>query len=406
MSNRRTFLHTAGLAGTGLVTGLAAWPLHSRATAPSDQLRLGVIGTGGRGNWAISVAQALTDIDVVACCDIYPPHLEKGLSLAAPGAKGYTDYRRLLEAGDVDAVVIATPLHLHAQMAIDAIDAGKHVYCEKTMTYDIASSLAVRTKARAHPERVFQVGYQQRVNPLFARVYETINKGYIGAVKYITCTWNRNGDWRRAVPSPELERQINWRMYREYSGGLMAELSSHQIDIVNWILGAHPLSVTGMGGIDYWKDGRETFDNVTAIFAYPEGVKAQFSCLTTNAKEGFSLKFYGTRATIEVNNAQGQAGFIYPEPQQGANDTDLDAVSGATKAALEAGDPIPLWVPEAPTDDRLPTGNAFAHFYTCIRDGLVPNASVEAGHQAGVATHMANMAIREGRFVNWAADYD
>ena len=406
MSTRRRFIQTAGLAGAGLASGLASFPARSRAAAPSDTLRLGVIGTGGRGAWAISVAQALADIEVVACCDVYPPNLEKGLSLAAPGAKSYTDYRRLLEDPGVDAVVIATPLYLHAQMALDALDAGKHVYCEKTMTYDIDSSLAVRARALAHPELVFQVGYQQRVNPLFARIYETISLGYIGPVKYITCTWNRNGDWRRAVPSPDLERLINWRMYQEYSGGLMAELSSHQIDIVNWMLGSHPESVTGLGGVDFWQDGRETYDNATAIFAYPGGVKAQFSCLTTNAKEGFSMKFYGTRATIEVARAEGQQGYIYPEPQQGANDTNLDAVSGATKAALEAGDPIPIWVPEANVDDRLPTGNAFAHFYQCIRDGNIPNASVEAGHLAGVAVHMANIAIREGRFVNWETRFD
>ena len=87
-------------------------------------------------------------------------------------------------------------------------------------------------------------------------------------------------------------------MYKEYSGGLLAELSSHQIDFVNWVLGTHPEQVMGFGGVDYWKDGRETYDNIHVIYKYPKGVKAKFSCLTTNASEGFKIKVMGDKGTI------------------------------------------------------------------------------------------------------------
>ncbi|GAB4422944.1 MAG: hypothetical protein OHK0039_39320 [Bacteroidia bacterium] len=401
LSTRRQFLGTSLAAAGGLVLPRSV----SQLFAPSDTLRLGVIGTGGRGCWAVQVAQEQPGIEVVACCDTYTPHLEKGLALAAPQARSYTDYRYLLEQADIDAVVVATPLHLHAPMVLDALDAGKHVYCEKTMTYDIASSLAVVARARTSG-RILQVGYQNRVNPLFHRVSDIIRKGYIGPVKFIQCTWNRNGNWRRTVPDPSLEHQLNWRMYTAYSGGLLAELSSHQLDIVNWVLGAHPLAVAGAGGISFWQDGRETFDHVSATYSYPEGVKAHFTCLTTNAHESFSMLFYGTKATIEVKNEQGQIGLIYPEPVQGANDTAADAVSGATKEALASGEPIPLLVPDPGEDDRLPTGNAFGHFAACIRDGQTPLASVEVGHYAGVAVHMGNLALRNNRIETWQEAYD
>ena len=98
----------------------------------------------------------------------------------------------------------------------------------------------------------------------------------------------------------QVERQINWRMYREYSYGLLAELSSHQIDFCNWVLNNDPNKVAGFGSIDYWKDGRETYDNIHLVYTYPEGVKATFTCLTSNAKDDYQIKVMGDKATIII----------------------------------------------------------------------------------------------------------
>lgn len=405
MSNsRRNFLWKSSLAATGITLGMPYMTPGTRVVAANETLNIGVIGTGGRGSWAVKVAQSLPNIKVIACCDILDFRLEEGLSVADPKAKGYKDYREVLDRKDIDAVIIATPLHLHHPMAVDALEAGKHIYCEKTMTYDIPQSLDLVKKVRKS-DLIFQTGYQQRVNPLFFKIKQVIDNGYCGAVKHITCTWNRNGDWRKPVPDPKWEKIINWRMYREYSGGLMAELCSHQIDVVNWILEAHPLRVVGMGGIDYWKDGRETYDNVSAVFEYPDGVKAKFTALTTNAHEGFKVMFYGTKATIEVNREQGQQAFGYPEPPQGANATDVDGVSGATQREYFKQEKFPIVVEDQASDDSLPTGNAIESFADCIVHGKKPFADVAVGHQASVAVHMANKAMREGTTEAWKKEY-
>ncbi len=400
--SRRQFVATGSALAGSLVLGHL--PAGATASKAATNLNLAVIGTGARGAWAVKVARDVPGIRIVACCDILPANLEQGLALAHEHAKGYADYRKLLENKDIDAVVIATPLHLHHAMAVDAIDAGKHVYCEKTMTYDIPQSLSLAKKAQ-NSRLVFQVGYQQRVNPVYQKIKETIDGGWIGEVKFIQAHWNRNGDWRRPAPSPDLERLVNWRMYQEYSGGLMAELCSHQIDIANWMLGAHPLKVAGLGGIDYWKDGRETYDNVSAVFEYPKGVKAQYTSLTTNAHEGFSIKFYGTKATIAVNRDQGQDSYIYPEPV--AADPSVDGVSGATTQYLAPGEGIRINAGNSQqAGDEVPTGNAIAHFAECIKDHKKPNAGPLEGHLAGVAVHMANKAMREGNTQLWLPSYD
>lgn len=399
---RRTFIKKSAMAGTGIAAGLSSLPNIAKSFG-QDSVNIGVIGTGGRGNWLIKQMQGASTIKVTACCDIIPSRLETGISMSEGKAKAYKDYKKLLEDKSLDAVVVSTPLHLHYEMVMAALDAGKHVFCEKTMTYNIEQSLKMADKVKASG-KVFQVGFQQRISPLFNRVKEIISGGYIGDIQHVFASWNRNGDWRRPVPSPELERQINWRMYREYSGGLMAELCSHQIDMVNWMLEAVPQRVTGMGGINYWKDGRETFDNVHAIYEYPNDTKATFTSLTTNSHEAFAVKFYGTKATLEINRKDGQRAFIHPEPIKGANDQ-VDGVSSATKMIYEKGETIPVPSEFESEDDAIPTSRSLADFARCIMENDKPKADIICGHNSAVAVHMGNKAIREGKIVSWEEGY-
>jgi predicted dehydrogenase len=199
---------------------------------------------------------------------------------------------------------------MHAQIEIDAINAGKHIYGEKTLAkgYDAIKQLIHKKFDRQ--DLIFQTGHQYHSSRLYANVVEMIKNGKIGKIAAFECQWNRNGNWRREVPSPELERLINWRMYREYSGGLTAELCSHQIDFVNWVLDETPKQVVGVGGIDYWKDGRETFDNIHLIYSYPSGIKATFSCLTSNAMNDYQIKVMGDKGTIILDYTKA---WFFPE---------------------------------------------------------------------------------------------
>ncbi len=173
-----------------------------------------------------------------------------------------------------EAVVIATPLDRHHAMCLEALDADCAVFCEKTMCYSIAQAREL-SDAVARRAAVFQVGIQRRSNAIYRQAAAMVKAGMLGPITTIKCQWNRHNNWRRPVPVPRgdarwnaLDRRLNWRLYRETSKGLMAELASHQLDVANWLLGVPPRRVIGSGGIDYWRDGREVYDNVSCIYEY------------------------------------------------------------------------------------------------------------------------------------------
>ncbi|MFZ0391908.1 MAG: Gfo/Idh/MocA family oxidoreductase [Calditrichia bacterium] len=407
--NRRKFISLSTAAAAGLTLGMPGFARKANGSA-ADALNLGIIGTGDRGEWIVYILKDIPGIRVTACCDILPAHLAGGLKQAEPGAKGYEEYRKMLENKDLDGIIVATPLHLHYQMARDALEAGKHVFCEKTMTYSIPQALELETVAKSSG-KTFQVGYQTRANPLFHEIHGMINRGYLGEVTHVRCNYHRNGDWRRPVPDPSLERLINWRMYREYSGGLMAELCSHHIDIANWMLDSHPLKVTGFGGIDYWKDGRETFDNVNTVYEYPDGIKAIFTSITTNAHYGVSLQYMGTMGTIEINAEEGQKARFYPEQKYVESEANPDssggayAVTAATYQAWKKGEGTEIKVEDQPHGDEETTALAFLHFADCIRNNRMPDSNAETGRRAAVAVHMGIQAMRNGTIEHWKPEY-
>lgn len=403
--SRRKFILNTGktVALSGLVSTSALGSSFLKSFNGNDQVNIGVIGTGGRGDWLIKLITQIDGMSVTACCDIIPERLEKGVALTGGKARKYTDYHKLLEDKDVDGVIVSTPLSLHFEIADAAMKAGKHVYCEKTMVFTL-EQIKKLEKTYKESHQVFQVGYQHRYNKLYNWVKEFVSGEKFGTLTHIECYWNRNSDWRRPVSDPSLERLTNWRLYREYSGGLMAELSSHQLDIVGFVLGNHPLKVTGFGGIDYWKDGRETFDNVHTIFEYPEGVKANFTCLTANAQMGYQMKFYGSKATIQIKGAQEHKAYLYLEPKALESDelsNDLDAVSGATKKVLEAGDPVEIKLADETYKDDMPTSKALASFAECVRNNTTPKVSFENGKNGSIEVIMANNAMRNGTIEHW-----
>lgn len=189
-------------------------------------------------------------------------------------------------------------------------------------------------------------------------------------------------------------------MYRAYSGGLMTELCSHQIDLVNWITRSHPVKARGSGGIDFWKDGRETFDQVTAILDYPKGLKARFTALTTNASEGFRMTFYGTKATIEVDRKNGQQGFIYPEAVR-----DLDGITGPTDISGSSVNRIPILV----NDDSVYMDDSTSRALLAFREAVLKNETsqlaAESACLSSISTHMANLSMENDTVEWWQEGY-
>ncbi len=332
-----------------------------------ETLRLGFIGTGRQGRKHIRLNVGLPGFEFRTFCDILPFQLKDAMDLVGPETKSVTDYRYILDDPQIDAVVIATPFHFHAKPMLDALDAGKHVYCEKTLVKGHDQITQV-SKAVAKSDRIIQAGYQHRYSDHLQHVAGLIQSGEIGEISAVQCTWNRNGDWRRPVPSPEYERAVNWRMYREYSGGLTAELSSHQMDIIDWLLASPPARVMGTGGIDHWKDGRDIRDNTHLVVSHENGVVVTYTCMTTNAYEGFRMTFLGTKGTIvtSLDEAWVTSDKVSDEESEG-----VDAVTGATMALSGTpGRRIKL-------TGFNPTRNAMAAFRESVISNTKPAASAE-----------------------------
>ena len=347
----------------------------------------------------MSILLQLPDMfQIAAICDVLDFRLKESRKLGS--FTEFTDYHRLLDDTSITAVVIAVPLHLHHDVAIDALAAGKHVYLEKTMTYNIPQALDLVAKAKQHPRQVLQVGHQYRYSPLYFRVKEMIEKGYLGKVTQIDCRWDRNGNWRRPVPDPALERKINWRMYKEYSGGLAAELLSHQIDFINWAFNTHPDEVFGTGGIDFFKDGRETYDNIQVMLRYNQaGMVGNFGATCANAHEGYIFKIKGTKGMVSLLVDDG---VFYPEPATKKELTTVDGVTGATKIEWNKDGGIPI------LKEKLKDGTWYAlqDFYQSVRKGGQPASNVLTGATTACCVHLANKALYGHTVEKWSTHYN
>ena len=269
-----------------------------QAEMSGGKVRFGIIGPGSRGSFHIDNLLKIPQAEIVALCDNYKVNLDKA-SAKVPSARRYDDYRKLLEDKDVDAVVIATPLNLHYRMAVDAFSAGKNVFCEKAMARTMDECKAIY-EAYRHSDKVLYFCMQRMYDEKYIRGMQLIRDGLIGDIVGMRCHWFRNADWRRPVPSPELERRINWRLYRESSGGLMTELASHQLEVCNWAAGRMPQRVMGIGDIVYWKDGREVYDSVNVIYHYSNGVKINYESLISNRFNGMEDQILGKAGTMDL----------------------------------------------------------------------------------------------------------
>jgi predicted dehydrogenase len=408
--SRRNFLEATSLGAAGLLLTQGG-PVLGLGRGANGTVNVGHIGAGGQGTSLLRNLAQVPNAKITAMCDIFPPNLKKGVELSGGQPKTYTDYRKLIESKDVDAISIATPLHLHAEMALAALDAGKHVFVEKTMAYSVLQCEQMVQAAKTHPKLVLQVGHQHRFDPVIHKVVEMAKDGAIGKLTHIRCNWHRNGNWRRPVPKldfdprpwgyPTLEHLINWRMYKRYSIGLMAELGSHMMEIVNLIYGTMPASVTGTGGIDYWKDGRETYDNVIAVYTYPKGEKAIFTSTTTNAHDGEKIVIMGTEGTIEM----GWDKALYFREKESPELVKADGATVITSTGETMKDSQQSQKEGANVDTEKNRKGAvyleLESFISCIRESKKPPVDVHVGRNAAITILTANRAMEEGRVIKF-----
>jgi len=387
----------------------------------NEKARIGFIGTGSRGQYNMHAVLNIPHAEIVALCDDYPPSLKTASELC-PNAKTYTNYKKLLESPDIDGVVISTPLNWHAPMVLDALAAGKHVYCEKAMALTMDECKAIYD-AYQRTDKVLYFCMQRMFDEKYIKGIQMIHSGLIGDVVGERCHWFRNHDWRRPVPSPELERKINWRLYRDSSAGLMTELACHQLEVCHWVSGQMPESVVGMGDIVYWKDGREVYDSVNLVYHYSNSTKINYESLIANKFNGMEDQILGKKGTMNL-----ATGVYFLED-------DSKSKSGIEQLINQIGEKVftaipaagPSWRPETKVENTaypILTGkfnvNNGLSMVGAVKDGSDEILSafcqgcitgekgkniVEEAYCATMLCHLGNQAMVEGKKISFPEEY-
>jgi predicted dehydrogenase len=366
-SNRRDFLKNASLASMMAMIGgvelRAEEPAKPAPDAdstltkipPSKSINVGVIGLNEWGREILTQLALLpTDPDnpklgahVVAICDTYHAALRRA-GKDAPHAQKYEDYTKLLVDPNVQAVIIATPTGTHKEIALAALAAGKHVYCEAPLANTIDDAKAIAKAARDAFKLVFQPGLQQRSHPQIEFLTPFIRSGALGKYIMVRAQWHQNTRWFTPAPSQEREDAINWRLHNATSTGLIGEEGIQQIDTVCGFLQGRPTAVTGFSAtIKSYDDHRDVPDTVQAIFEFPYGVNFFHDLTICNSYEKAYEVYLGTQSAmmmrdfkawlfkeVDANNLGWE---VYARHDLFYNETGIALVAGASKQTTLAG---------------------------------------------------------------------
>ena len=410
-TTRRSFIAAAGAAS------------YQRIAGANDRVQVGFIGYGLIGAQHVFDFKNQPDVDMAAMCEVYEPRLEQGVAACGGHPKQYRDFRKLLDDRDIQAVVVSTPDHWHALLAMMACAAGKDVYVEKPMTLFIEEGRWMVKAARKY-NRIVQVGTQQRSGPHYQKGRELLQSGYIGKLIGARMGAYRNvmpgfGRFPEGPPPPTLDYDMwlgpapkrpytphrsiyHFRWFWDYSGGQMTNLGAHQIDIVQWVLGASgPSAVSSSGGRYALQDDGETPDIQDAVLEYPEFV-AEWSHREASAgtRAGSGLEFFGTKGSMTISR-----GGLQVHPDMRADpENQIPVFKGAPTGAPKRSDKKPEpWVEamklpgSSPEQFNLHVRN----FLDCIKSRKRPIADVEDGHRTATACHLSNMSLRLGRKLRW-----
>lgn len=421
-------------AGAATLTG----PLIRTARAATNGVQFGMVGTGSRGTYLLKHLKGIDSGSCVAICDIAPDALDKAQQTIGGTPARYKDYRELLADKNVEAVFVTTPLFMHFPVTKDALEAGKHVFCEKSLVFRPEEVHQLRDLVHARPKQVLQTGLQRRYSKLYQAARGMIQRGVLGEVTHVQAQWHRNPGWKYAKEKGELG---NWRLFRKYSGGVVAELASHQIDVADWMLGMTPESVMGLGSQDFMKDGRDIYDNVQLIYKYPKGRRLVWTGISTSshlaALQGQRTEMgeiiMGTQGSLHItvgddNNRALAMWFREPNPPakvEPAKDAKKEKyVAGATMVSAAGGKALPVFLDKdmmsgkesfvekemkfarqwllakgilMPEEDVNPVDTELDSFFNDCRTGGRPKADIEVGLQDSIAVILSNLAMDEGR---------
>jgi predicted dehydrogenase len=415
---RRNFLKA--LAGTPALVALGA-AATTVGPVSGGPVKAGVVGVGGMGTELVARCQK-EFIDVRAVCDINPRNRQKVAAAMVkagwPEPRQYEEWREMLEKEEIEAVINATPLWAHADIVVGCLDAGKHVLSEKMMAKTEPDCRRMLEAARRN-NRVLEIGYQRYYNPMYQATYDNIIKaGVLGDVYHARLVWHRGNNWRRKQdppapdynPSkwgyPDWDHLLNWRVYRQYSEGLVAELGSHMLTVANWFFDSAPEAVYTTGGINRFKD-REVFDHVYATFDYPGGRNVTFSSIESNGFEEAYEMFLGTKGTLVLKRET--EAYLFPEkgaeggPAPAAQVTKVETSPQSANPIADASATRPTNDPQGRTADAgaatqqqtdrgLSYRDEIAGFCAAVRTGQPVRCGPEKAMRSAVSVFAANQA--------------
>ena len=363
----------------------------------NDRIRIGLIGTGGRCQYLGTVLKNLPGTEIVAVSDVYEPRRLAAAEKMGPQAETVEDYRKVLERKDVDAVVIGAPDHWHVAMTLDAVAAGKDVYCEKPVTRELSEGDRL-IQGVEKSGRVVATGTQQRSWDHYLLAKDIVQSGRLGQITLVQCYWYQNY-LKRARPDAEIdagklnwerwlgaarkqpfdpERYRRWRFFWDFGGGIFTDLMTHWIDVIQWYMKSPVLQTVQASGATHAVTAWECPDTVNCSILFPNNYTTIYYGTMVGSLEGGGIIFRGSEGMMKLTRDGFQ---VWREGQTPPEGTTMPEPTIAVKSTGDG------------------TVANLKNWLECCRSRALPNAHVRAGVEAARTAHLANQAMREGRVV-------
>jgi predicted dehydrogenase len=440
--NRRNFLKSASAASAATLLVRNSYAAEfvqadSKPIAANDHIQIALIGAGGQGMGNTKTALKVPGIKLMAVADCYNGRLERAKELWGEEIQTTRDYNDILARKDIDAVIIGTPDHWHLKASVDAMRAGKDVYCEKPMIHLYTDGPQMIDAART-TGRIFQVGSQRVSSVIYAKAKELLASGAIGQLNMVTARWDRNssmGAWNYTVPpdaseetcdwprflgtAPKIpfnsEHFFQWRKWKAYGSGVAGDLFVHLFSGTHFITGSHgPVRAMATGGLRYWKDGRDAADVMLGLFDYKEGFNLSLRVnFVDGGEESEGFLFTGSEGTMEI---AGNAVSVTRVPREKAPGYTVETFPAAMQKIII--DQYNHKYAGLRVDERSLTGTErfaapagysdsydhFVNYFDAVRTRKPVIEDAVFGFRAAGAALLSNLSIERGAVVGWDPD--
>jgi len=441
--DRRSFLKVAGVTTAETLVGAKVNMLAQAQAEPAnpvaanDHIQIALIGAGGQGQGDTKTAVEVPGVKLVAVADCYDGRLEHSKELWGPDIFTTRDYNEILARKDIDAVIVGTPDHWHKQVSVDAMKAGKDVYCEKPMIH-LYSDGPEMIETSKQTKRILQIGSQRVSSVIYAKAKELLASGAIGQLNMVTARWDRNsamGAWDYTVPldastetcdwprflgtAPKIpwnaEHFFQWRKWKAYGSGVAGDLFVHLFSGTHFITGAHgPTRAMATGGLRFWKDGRDVPDVMLGLFDYKEGFNLSLRVnFVDGGEESEGLIFTGSEGTMEI---AGQSVSVNRVPRENDPGYTIETFTEAMQKRILAehkekyppthfaGDPPATFEKYAAPHGYSDSYDHFKNFFHAVRTRQPVVEDAVFGYRAAGAALLSNLSMERGAVVKWDPD--